>query len=95
MLSNEADVILKENCLTDFINTLLLLFKKNYSILKICYILILAGVCKLRISYVKSNYIQLIIFNFIFCEIVIICKNKFAWFLLYYTYVTVKAPNVW
>lgn len=29
MLSNEADVILKENCLTDFINTLLLLFKKK------------------------------------------------------------------
>lgn len=66
MLSNEADVILKENCLTDFIKTLLLLLKKFYSILKICYILILAGVCKLRKSFVKANYIQFNNFQFFF-----------------------------
>lgn len=64
MLSNEADTILNENCLTDFINTLLLLFKIFYLILKIGYILILAGVCKLRISYVKANYIQFNNFQF-------------------------------
>lgn len=66
MLSNEADVILKENCLTDFIKTLLLLLKIFYSILKICYILILAGVCKLRQSFVKANYIQFNNFQFFF-----------------------------
>lgn len=64
MLSNEADVILKENCLTDFIKTLLLLLKNFYSILKICCILILAGVGKLRKSFVKANYIQFNNFQF-------------------------------